>query len=168
MSRFEHIGSVSSGTMRPEDLIPEFSDLLDDLKEDLSLSLPIDASFEQTEATKREVSRIDDLLAAMERRQEIGGYWDSDDCHYDLEELFEELNAFAPSYFYFGSHSGDGADYGFWLSESWKDDFDGLRVADLSEVPADYSGEIMHVNDHGNVTLYVAELGELSEVWAIV
>lgn len=39
--------------------------------------------------------------------------------------------------------------------------FDGeiLKVADLSEVPDEYIGEIMLVNDHGNVTHYVLHHG---------
>ncbi|MGH8674178.1 MAG: hypothetical protein ACREVG_07705, partial [Burkholderiales bacterium] len=44
--------------------------------------------------------------------------------------------------------SGDGADFGYWLQDMT--DFDGLRVNDTSEVPSDYSGEVLHVNDHGN------------------
>jgi len=35
-------------------------------------------------------------------------------------------------------------------------------------VPADYCGEVLHVNDHGNATLYAAERGQLSEVWSVV
>lgn len=48
------------------------------------------------------------------------------------------------------------------------DDFDGLRVSDLSEVPDDYTGEVLHVNDHGNMTLYACTDGECSEVWSVV
>lgn len=46
--------------------------------------------------------------------------------------------------------------------------FDGLKVTDTSEVPNDYSGEVIHVNDHGNMTLYAAESGKLTEIWGIV
>jgi hypothetical protein len=47
-----------------------------------------------------------------------------------------------------------------WMSDM--DDFDGLRVSDTSEVPDDYSGEVLHVNDHGNATLYVADNGSIN------
>ena len=85
-----------------------------------------------------------------------------------VSDLSDALQEFAPPYAYFGSHPGDGADYGFWVFDDIVDEFGGLKVSDLSEVPADYSGEVLHVNDHGNVTLYVANNGELSEVWGCV
>lgn len=34
--------------------------------------------------------------------------------------------------------------------------------------PDDYEGEWLHVNDHGNVTLYVRVGGEDREIWAMV
>ncbi len=143
------IGSVSSGTMRPEDLIPCFWD------EYMSLC-------QQNHEVPSEEA------GAIERRIEVEGYWESEEAHYDLEWLFDALHEFAAPYFYFGSHPGNGADYGFWLSEGWDEDFDGLRVSDLSEVPEDYSGEVLHVNDHGNATLYAAENGKLTEIWGVV
>ena len=108
------IGSVSSGTMRAEDLIPCFVDLLDEYKEDLSLSLPVGATFGQTEAVKMQVAAIDNLLAGIEQRMKDQDYYESEHCDWDLEELFEQLNAAAPDGCYFGAHPGDGADYGFW------------------------------------------------------
>ena len=158
------IGSVSHGTMRNDDLIPAFVDLLDSMKEDMSLSVQAGDELRVT----AEVSRLDDLLAAIERRQARDDYYESEDAGYDLESLFDELNSLAPPYFYFGAHEGDGSDYGFWLSSDALEDFDGLRVDDLSEVPADYCGEVLHVNDHGNTSLYSCTDGALTEVWAIV
>jgi hypothetical protein len=138
------IGSISHGTMRPEDLIPEFIYTL-----------------KQLDTEKRYARLIEEAEAITD--------FDSDEASEILnEDLFNALNEFAPPYFYFGSHPGDGSDYGFWLSEDCLVDFDGLKVNDTSEVPEDYVGEVIHVNDHGNTTLYVADGGKLTEIWAIV
>lgn len=186
---FAEFGSVSSGTMRPEDLIPVFVDLLSELNDSRSLHYSTSAAFrnespdrELCEDAKREHDRVTNLLADIESRMYSGDefnpdYWDSEDAYYDLNEtLFDELQVFAPPLAYFGSHPGDGADYGFWLTDDL-DCFGGLAVNDrdrdceyhdLSDIPADYVGEVLHVNDHGNVTLYVQQDGELHELWALV
>lgn len=145
------IGSVSIGSVRAEDLIPAFVDELREL-----------ADTDEARA----------LVAGVDERMEAEDYYDSDDSQFDLEELEAMLGSYAPSYCYFGAHEGDGADFGFWVSwDSIRDaqhDGDILTVADLSEVPDDYRGEVFHVNDHGNGTLYVTDSGKLSEVWSVV
>lgn len=106
-----------------------------------------------------------DRAAQLELEQE-----DCDPSEFLNESLFDALNDEAPPYFYFGSHPGDGADYAFWLSGESLEEFDGLKVGDLSEVPDDYSGEILLVNDHGNTSLYAKDEGskKVREIWAIV
>jgi hypothetical protein len=139
------IGSISHATMRAEDLIPVFVD------------------------TARELGSEDPALDEIEARMEDEDYFDSEDAYWDLDTLFDILSELAPPYFYFGSHPGDGSDYGFWLSEDALTDlFDGLRVSDTAKVPEDYEGEVLHVNDHGNTSLYTAHKGKLTEIWAIV
>lgn len=137
------IGSVSSGTMRTEDLIPDFTKLLKQLDEE-----------------KTYAQLIEDCEHYMDYEPE-----EQDDL---LNDLFDALNVYAPSWCYFGAHPGNGSDYGFWVSETVADDFDGLKVNDTSEVPEDYTGEVLHANDHGNLTLYKSEKGKLTEIWAIV
>lgn len=139
-------GSISSGTMQPRDLIPAFAYELQALAEaDEHVELIAEANtWEEDDENTEDMA--DDIL----------------------QELFDALQEAAPQYGYFGAHPGDGADYGFWLSEAALSQFDGLRVDDTSEVPADYSGEVLHVNDHGNMTLYAANKGELTEVWGVV
>lgn len=43
-----------------------------------------------------------------------------------------------------------------------------LAVTDLSQVPDDYTGTVWETNNHGNQTLYSADNGVLTEVWAVV
>jgi len=145
------IGSVSSGTMRPEDLIPSF------LWEAKHLRL-----------NKYERTRVSSIDKAVPDPADLNDYFQSDDADFDLEELFDILNNHSLPYFYFGAHPGDGADYGWWLPEGWEDSFGGIKVNDTADVPKGYSGEVLHVNDHGNCTLYTASRGRLRQVWAVV
>lgn len=144
---FARLGSISAGTMRPADLIPTFCWELRHLgKRSTELS-----------RIERQTNRVND-----------GEYYDSEEASYDLDSLFDMLNEYAPAYCYFGAHPGDGSDYGFWVDENLEYDFDGLKIDDLAEVPEHYTGDILHVNDHGNMTLYTAKNGFYREVWSIV
>lgn len=150
------MGSVSSGTMQERDLIPAFLDELD-----------WQVRRNKARGYLKEINRIR-RAADKEITEELDDYFTSEDASFDLEYLFDALNDFSARYFYFGSHMGDGADYGYWLSEDFEYDFDGLKVEDLSEVPKDYRGEVLHINDHGNMTLYVKNSHGFKEIWGIV
>ena len=145
------IGSVSCATMRSEDLIPTFTYELDTHRRQHTLK-------------RHHMARLTEIKRAMEQ----DGYYESEQADYDLEWLFDALDEYAGPYFYFGAHPGDGSDYGYWLSEGFEDDFDGLKVSDLSEVPAKYRGEVLLVNDHGNTALYVKTARAMREIWGIV
>ena len=147
--RFQ-IGSISSGTMRPDDLIPTF---LSELRYQMR---------------HRRIKDHARLYREITKASEAEGYYESEDADCDLDSLFNALDEYAGPYFYFGAHPGDGADYGYWLSETLDEQFDGLKVSDLSEVPVKYRGEVLHINDHGNMTLYVKTSRAMHEVWAIV
>lgn len=157
---YANIGSISSGTMRQEDLIPAFMSELDDLKERLSLSLDTGASAQDHAFVVEQVGAIDHLLAGIETRMSLPDYYGSPEAEYDLEDLFEALHDFAPPYVYFGSHPGDGADYGFWVQDDLLDDdeYDGavlkLKAGDeWPELDAEVE-YVLEVNDHGNCTLF--------------
>lgn len=105
-------GTVSHGTLRPEDLIPTFLDALDDAIEE--------STFEPGADAPHRVARVGSLqsaLGSLERRMDEPGYYDSEAVEWDLEWLFEQLNEFAPAGHYFGAHPGDGSDFGFWAHE---------------------------------------------------
>lgn len=159
MDRKVHLGSISSGTMRPEDLIPVFADELKRLcGDDLSGKCLAESS------------------EALEFDPDASGY-DLDEIHETLEYLTDELNAYAPDYCYFGAHPGDGADYGFWLLEDWQERAkeDGvLFVDDHSEIPANLPPErlVCVVNDHGNATLFATIMTpsgrHYTVIWSVV
>lgn len=101
---------------------------------------------------------------------------DEDNAHELVDELADALDAFAPPYCYFGAHPGDGADFGFWVGdiEQIKDDI-AFTSSEENEYPADdFRGEWLHINERGNVTLYVREdAGRIedhkdTELWSIV
>ena len=83
-------GTIIAGTMRAEDLIPAFFDAL-----------------EQLDPSDAEALRV------------TYPHWDQDceAAEYLLESLFDALNEHAPEGCVFGSHPGDGADFGFWEME---------------------------------------------------
>jgi hypothetical protein len=141
--------------MRPRDLIPAFVDELRYLAE------------------KNKVRNGTLAFCRSLERKQDEAYWESEEAGFDLDELFDRLQEFAPPYFYFGAHPGDGANYGFWLPEDFDQGFGGddseLRVGDLSEVPGTFRGEVLLVNDYGNMTLYYRDSRKrLHEIWSLV
>jgi hypothetical protein len=155
---FNHasFGSISTGTLRTEDLLDSFAWELEHL-----VQRNADAWCSDSGRSNR-----DAYMALIGEAREIDP--GSDDARELVEELSDALQDFAPAYAYFGAHPGDGADFGFWLSESMPCDFDGLRVSDTSEIPDDYSGEALHVNDHGNMSLFACDRGQTREIWSLV
>jgi len=149
------LGSVSSCTMREEDLIPTF------LWECNHLRL-----------SKGDRATVRDI----ERRSETDGYYEGEDSAEDCSELFDLLNNYVPAYCYFGAHEGDSADYGVWVSfESLNDDarhgrsiyklIAGEEFPKANTTIADY---LMVVTDHGNVTLYRKSGNRWIEEWSCV
>lgn len=78
---FQFAGTISSGTLRTEDLIEKFNQVLRALNPRRHASL------------------------AMNRPV--------DDQEY-LVQIMDSLDLEAPEGMYFGTHEGDGADFGFW------------------------------------------------------
>jgi hypothetical protein len=164
------IGSVSTATMRTEDLIPTFCDVLE--------HIGTEEDKVEVNRIRKEIDKTDHLCRDDLVYSDGNPYWDSDESGFDLEELFDRLNEHAPPYCYFGAHEGDGSDYGFWVSwDSIEDDShfgELLKVNDLSHVTLGQIDEyeyIALVNDHGNVTLYSTadfNTDQFKEVWAIV
>lgn len=138
------VGTIISGTLREEDLLEAFANELERLTE---ISEIISDTSQLAESIVRR------MLIATARQ--IDPNWSQAPAV--VEELFSALNDLAPSYMYFGALEGDGSDFGFWpdLGALKTSVFDGitLQVNDICDIPEDYTGDIMIVNDHGNVTL---------------
>lgn len=151
--RYASFGDVSTGTLRNEDLLPTFAD-------ELAYQLG-----RQQRRFKRAQHRALIRAAATLIRTEDFDMEDASECVNDLQDA---LNEFAPPYGYFGTAEGDGASFGFYISASAIEEFDGLKVSDLSEVPAGYRGEFMVVNDHGNISLYTKNSRRETFIWSVV
>lgn len=85
--------SVSHGTMRTQDLIPVFMDVIRDTPEYV---------------------QVMNIVPAYTSDDDTAEWWNSDDATCLLESLFETLDNYAPEGYAFGAHLGDGSDYGYW------------------------------------------------------
>jgi hypothetical protein len=92
--------SLSEATMRPQDLIPVFIYAIRQIDPDNEVLM----------------DSMDKLEKDIEDNKNPD-YYESEDCSWDLDYLFDILNELAPEGYYFGSHPGDGSDYGFWECE---------------------------------------------------
>ena len=128
------IGTVVSGTLKTEDLLPAFADELRRLDPKNKL-LGCTSYYAQNEW------KID---------------WENDKAADLLTDVEDALNFdFAPTHMYFGAADGDGADFGWWPDA----DFDGCHTEKLTDdriVDLDCN-IVVEVNDHGNIT--VREIG---------
>jgi hypothetical protein len=92
---------VSSGTLKTEDLLVSFWQTLESLSSEIPSSI---------------LSSLERLVGEDSREED----YKEEEASELLLSLFELLSEASPSGFYFGSHPGDGALFGFWLSEDWE------------------------------------------------
>lgn len=87
--------SVIRATLRSFDLYPTFLEVIKDTPEytDITTNNPM-------------------LTSALADEESV--FWDSDECTYVMNELFDALDSYAPDGYYFGPHEGDGSDFGYW------------------------------------------------------
>lgn len=147
--KYATVGSISHGTLRNEDLLdtfaseleyhvqrnkPELKGRLRDLGQLIRLARKAIANEALTEADQ---SKTDDI--------------DSPEL---VNDLIDAIETFSPPYCYFGTHEGDGSDFGFWPSMDAIDELP--KVSDPNEVE-NMGEDCVYVNDHGNVTVYGAD-----------
>ena len=105
--------------------------------------------------------------------------FENGDCVQDyIIELIDALDEHSPPYCYFGTHIGDGSDFGFWVDfDSIEMDTTDAKIRSQCTLYAVYSSTepfptgriesdyIIDINDHGNMTLYDTDD---NVIWAIV
>lgn len=92
-------GSISTATLRNEDLLKAFADTLEHLL-NTHLKTPDDEAYTKLVKASRQCDPDSEEASSLIN-----------------EELFDALDAFAPEGYYFGAHPGDGSDFGFWQFE---------------------------------------------------
>lgn len=113
------LGTVSHATMRDEDLIPCFLSALQDILASITgmIAGHIGDNPEALPILRATHAMVDRTTAYVAEWLEHSPEWESDEADEILSELFDQLEEFAPTGFYFGAHPGDGIDYGYWESE---------------------------------------------------
>lgn len=97
--RLAHAGTVSHGTHRTPDLLRAFGEKYHELE-------PNDMHLYGECVAYAAILDGDDCEANTTLAQMV------------LEEVTDKLNEHAPEGWYFGSHPGDGSDFGFWVEEN--------------------------------------------------
>jgi len=113
----EYIVSLSSGTMRTEDLLPTFLEFLEEIMVECQI-------VGKVQEIKREVDSLD-----MVELSGYGEYYNESDTLIDglssvelagyilNEDVWDLLGEISPEHTSFGAHPGNGSDYGFWQWE---------------------------------------------------
>ena len=121
------------------------------------------------------VGRAQDCFIKEEGDSEERGDEVSEDADSVIAEIIEMLQTFAPPFCDFGNRSRERGklELGFWPQaiEYIKEQIDFCSSEDAEYPPEEYLGEWLHINDHGNCTLYVrtpAVEAEDEKIWSIV
>jgi hypothetical protein len=153
------IGSISTGTLRAEDLLEAFAA---ELQERIRAT---------TWADRGDPSVHERLVFDAQNRYYLDdGRDEREEEASDLvSELSTALNEYCPPFVYFGALEGDGADYGFWpdvdaLEEAMREARSSGMADDATVYLGDY-GVMVQVSDHGNILVMDMDRREL---WSCV
>ena len=160
------LGSISTGTLRPEDLLPAFIESLTATGGKIPEDLTCGTHLEYTNLPSYSSVGVIDADDA---------FWQSDDARDDVDALIDALEARCPPFVYFGSLPGDGADFGFWVDTEPLGDAlqDGPADEpptegwdwDLGEYTLANHGVIVQVFGHGDA---IAMDMERNVLWSLV
>ena len=155
-------GSYSTGSLFMGDLIPA------------SLDAAEDAGVEP--AKLKSFHSLWDRLAEFDDEDTIQEIGSEEELNIGKEkewlyaEIVQTIEEALPSYFYYGSTEGDGADIGIW--PDWPGVEEDIRCKEIEKydnLPESKTTDyVVTVTDHGNVTLWVWDEKEYVEVWGIV
>ena len=146
MTEFQ-LGSISTGTLRTEDLLPAFTYTMGELTHS-----PISNTSKYPNEAMANL--WDEAIHLIGTDQ----WWtiDPEDSGVDglLNDLTDALNELCPPFVYFGTLEGDGADFGFWPDIETIQEIVNIAECDASQgISCPDDGVIIQVSDHGNVTV---------------
>ena len=143
------IGSISEGTLRPENLLPTFASEL------------------RSRATNEELAFYKEILDEAYKM----GDFSTKDATWLLDSLEAGLMQIYPLGLHFCSVEGDGACFGFWPDQDILDnpeDHDVLKLNAGDSSPTDYRGDLFFVSDHGNISFGYVDSEGFHETWSCV
>ena len=173
MAEFQ-LGSISTGTLRQQDLLSAFAQKLSSLESTKFYAEVGPDSLELYHGSEL-VQQAPAMLNALDNTTSLatGAVSNPYVAEY-LDWLTDALQEYCPPFIYFGTLEGDGADFGFWpdteslgdaLQDTALDWSDNAWDWDLGDYILDDHGVIVQVSDHGNVT--VMDL-DRNVIWATV
>ena len=159
MTQFQ-LGTISHGTLRAQDLLPAFLETLTARGGKVPDDLECGKYIEYLNWPGPGTAACDDDDA----------FWASEEATWDMEALTDALQNISPPFVYFGTHPGDGSDFGFWpdrdaIQEAIDPTSCLVRINANGDYVLEEDGVIVQVSDHGNVT--VMDL-ERNVIWSVV
>ena len=161
MAQFQ-IGSISTGTLRPEDLLFNFALALREFEQYWGAEhgqLYDDA----IRFSQEYCPHVEEDLATTEQYEHANEM---------LADIQDALGTYCPPFVYFGTLPGDGADFGFWVDmERIQETLDAAMDLERNvrngewEWQIEDAGVIVNTNDHGSVTVMDMDRNVL---WSVV
>lgn len=110
-TREDMLGTVIHGTLQPEDLLRATIEVLEKLDADRASKIrkqypDVFGIFLKSHGERSPAFQSKEVLHILE------------EASWCFEEICNELDQIAPEGTFFGSHPGDGSDFGFWPVES--------------------------------------------------
>jgi len=162
MAEFQ-LGSISTGTLRQQDLLSAFAQKLSSLESTRFYAEVGPDSLELYHGSEL-VRQAPAMLNALDNTTAVSNPYVAE----YLDWLTDALQEYCPPFIYFGTLEGDGADFGFWpdmdsLGEAMQRM--GMARGESDEERLEDDGVIVQVSDHGNVTVMDMERNAL---WSVV
>ena len=172
------LGSISSGTLRNQDLIPAMLNTLhtlvdDDIEGRVFVTITSNTRYHDGIGTnclrlvRYTQNSNGDYGYPGECSDEEHEYWQSEGAQDDYDTLAEALNDCCPAYVVFGASEGDGADFGFWPDiDRINEDIANAEYRNGDDILLLEEMVLVTVNDHGNVT--VRDIWSHDILWSCV